>query len=135
MLMYLVACQVYNEVLQTQRLFSTVGLQTTITEKRGNLIQRLLSLIYDMFTVKLDKKEEKWWQDDKRKLHWKTLRVISLLISLPLHPSIIPPSCLSFSKSSESQSIPTFTQDERGFCLNSSNMKRKWYVNVVFDSV
>lgn len=29
-------------------------------KERGNLIQRLLSLIYDMFTVKLDKKEEKW---------------------------------------------------------------------------
>lgn len=94
MLIYLAACQVYNEVLQTWRMFSAVGLQTTITEKRGNLIQRLLSLIYDVFTVKLDKKEEKWRQDDENCIG-KTLRVISLLIFLPLSPSFNHPSLLS----------------------------------------
>lgn len=55
--------------------------------------------------------------------------------SLSIHPSILPPPCVFLWKSSESQSVPTFTQDERCFCLNSSNMKHKWYVNVVFDSV
>lgn len=40
----------------------------------------------------------------------------SYSLCLTLHPSIIPHSCLSFWKSSDSQSIPTFTHDEH--CLS-----------------
>ena len=75
MLMWLAACQVCKEALQTWRMFSNFGLQATTTgEKNGESHSKPLSLIYSLLAVQLDKKEEKRWQDDKRKLQRKTLR-------------------------------------------------------------
>lgn len=102
MLTWLVACQVCHEGLQTWRMFSDAGLQATATGENGESHSKPLSLIYDLLAVQLDTKEEKWWQDDKRKLQRKTLRehFLSWYPSLPLHPTLDPPSllCLSLEK-------------------------------------
>lgn len=87
-LMWLVACQVCNEALQTWRMFSDAGLRATATGENGESHSKPLSLIYDLLAVRLDAKEEKWWQDDKRKLQRKNFaRALSLLMSLPPSPS------------------------------------------------